>query len=165
MKRPLLSIVGLLALATSAAAANFFPLRALIHPIRVARENPAGARRVWGVAAGLANLADMVSTHQTVCAPPVTLNVCVPSIYAHEANPIFAPNGLLLARRFDATKLGLAFGFVAAEELPHVFRMKSAARIDAALLGVNIGSTGLFGGVAISNGLTYYRSHAVRGVR
>lgn len=157
--------LALLALSGSAPAAEFFPLRALIHPIRVARENPAGARRVWGVAAALANLADMVTTHQTVCAPPVTLNVCAPSVYAREANPIFAPNGLLLAKRFDSVKLGLAFGFTAAEELPRLFRLRNADQIDRTLLGLNIGSTGLFGGVAIGNSVTYYRSHAIRGIR
>lgn len=158
-------ILALLAITASAPAADFFPLRALIHPIRVARENPAGARRVWGVAAAVGNLADMVSTHQTVCAPPLTLNVCVPSIYAHEANPIFAPQGLLLAKRFDSVKLGLAFGFTAAEELPRLFHLRNADQIDRTLLGLNIGSAGLFGGVAISNGVTYYRSHAIRGIR
>lgn len=168
-----LLVVTIMALPSTIGAADFksffsssgaFPVSALWHPLRVSRDNVTGARRVWGAMAGVANIADMVSTHQTVCQPPFALNVCFPSQFAHEGNSLFAKDGVLLVERFDAFKLGITLGFVAGEELPHIFRMKSAEKIDTALLGINIGGSGVFGSVAISNGITYYKSHALRGV-
>lgn len=137
-----------------------FPVHAILHPVQSLQDNPAGTRRVWGAVAASANFGDMVSTHVTVCRPPLALYQCFPSQYAHEANPAFAPNGVLLAQRFDNTKLGIGLAFLVLEEIPHIAKFKNVDQWDANLTIVNIVGGAMFTGLTANNAVVYATTHA-----
>ena len=157
------TLILTLALCAPAQAVDFiltFPVTVIRHPVRELRQHPARARRVLGVLAASADIGDMVSTFQTVCRPPVSLNACLPSQYAHETNTLFAPNGVLLAKRFTLFKLAVAAGLTGGEEIPHVFHFRSLSAWDRAEGIADIGAFVLFGAYTVNNGVVYATTHA-----